>query len=67
MRPKINRSYGKMFITPNRFYFLSITAKEDSDLFAGRETFLNPQIRKQSAGPLRKPVDPPNMTLVPLH
>lgn len=61
--PKISRSYGKMFMTPSRFYFLSITATEDSDLFAGKDKFLNPKIR--TPGNARKPVDPPNITLVP--
>lgn len=42
---KGSRSYGKMFVTPSRLYFLSITAGNDTDLLAGKDKFLNPKIQ----------------------
>jgi hypothetical protein len=36
------RTFGKFFIVKNQLYLLGITATEDSQLFAGKETFLNP-------------------------
>ncbi|MFY9620887.1 MAG: hypothetical protein WAM70_13570 [Pyrinomonadaceae bacterium] len=64
---KVSRGYGKIFFNSNssRLFIFSITANEGSDLLAGKDKFLNPQIQKP--GPARKPVDPPNITLVPLH
>lgn len=41
---KARRGYGKMFVSMSRLYFLSITAAEDTELFAGKDKFLNPKI-----------------------
>lgn len=38
------RTFGKFFIVKNQLYLLGITATEDSQLFSGRETFLDPAI-----------------------
>lgn len=43
--PKVEKSYGKMFITRNQLYFLSITATENSELLRGKDKFLNPTVR----------------------
>ena len=37
--------YGRMFMVKNRLYFFAITAKEGSELFEGKEKFLNPDVR----------------------
>ena len=42
--PRVIRGYGKMFLTPTRLYFLSITAAEGTDLHAGKDKFLNPRL-----------------------
>ena len=44
MSTKRSRSYGKMFLSMSRLYLLSITASEGSDLLAGKDKFLNPQV-----------------------
>lgn len=41
LSPKVARSYGRMLITQTRLYFLSIAAAEGTELFAGRDKFLN--------------------------
>jgi predicted RNA-binding Zn-ribbon protein involved in translation (DUF1610 family) len=41
---KASRSYGKMFLSMSRLYVFSITAAEGSDLLAGKDKFLNPQL-----------------------
>lgn len=41
LTPKVARAYGRLFITQSRLYFLSITAAEGSELFAGKDKFLN--------------------------
>jgi len=42
--PRVDRGFGKMYLTKNRLYFLTIVAKDDSELFAGKEKFLKPTI-----------------------
>jgi len=50
MRPSGNlnltsaRSFGKMFIARNQLHVLVITASEKSELFEGKDKFLNPSI-----------------------
>jgi len=36
------KTFGKMFIAKNQLYLLVITAKEDSQLLTGKDTFLTP-------------------------
>lgn len=43
------RSYGKLFVSSSRLYFLSITAGSGTDLLASKDKFLNPKIHP---GPL---------------
>jgi hypothetical protein len=42
--PRVDRGFGKMYLTKNRLYFLTIVAKDNSELFAGKEKFLKPTI-----------------------
>src|SRR5205823_5237213 len=42
--PRVDRGFGKMYLTKNRLYFLTIVAKNDSELFEGKEKFLKPTI-----------------------
>jgi hypothetical protein len=46
--PKGGRSYGKMFFTSYRLYFLSLAAGNDTDLLANKDQFLNPKIQDGS-------------------
>lgn len=39
------RGYGKLFVSPTRMYALIIAGPEGSDLMAGKEKFLSPQIK----------------------
>lgn len=38
------RGYGKLFVSPTRMYVLIIAGHEGTNLMAGKEKFLNPQI-----------------------
>jgi hypothetical protein len=38
------KAFGKIFASGNRLYMFSITAAEGSDLFAGKDKFLNPRL-----------------------
>jgi hypothetical protein len=40
--------YGKMFMLHSSLYFFTITAKDGSELFAGRDKFLNPLMPKNT-------------------
>jgi hypothetical protein len=42
--PRVDRGFGKMYLTRNRLYFLTIVAKDNSELFDGKEKFLKPTI-----------------------
>ena len=42
--PKGGRGFGKMFVSASRLYFLTITAGNNTDLLASKDTFLNPKI-----------------------
>jgi hypothetical protein len=42
--PRVDRGFGKMYLASNRLYFLTIVAKDNSELFAGKEKFLKPTI-----------------------
>ncbi len=42
--PRVDRGFGKMYLASNRLYLLTIAAKDDSELFAGKEKFLKPTI-----------------------
>ena len=39
------RTFGKFFIAKNQLYLLGITATEGSELFSGKDTFLNPTVQ----------------------
>ena len=39
------RGYGKLFVSPTRMYMLIIAGHEGTNLMAGKEKFLTPQIR----------------------
>ena len=41
---RVHHGYGKLLLTNNRLYFFSIIAAEKSDLFSGKDKFLNPTI-----------------------
>ena len=41
---RVHHGYGKLLLTINRLYFFSIIAAENSDLFSGKDKFLNPTI-----------------------
>jgi hypothetical protein len=42
------KAYGKMFMSQTRLYFFSIAASEGSELFAGKDKFLNPLMYNSS-------------------
>jgi len=56
---KGSKSYGKMFVTSSRLYFLSITAGENTDLLASKDKFLNPKIQP---GPLPARIKIPDIS-----
>ena len=41
---RVHHGYGKLLLTTSRLYFFSIIANEDSDLYSGKDKFLNPTI-----------------------
>jgi hypothetical protein len=55
---KNGRGYGKILLRYNRLYILFITASENTDLIAGKEKFLNPEINN---GPRPAPIKIPSI------
>ncbi len=61
------RGYGKLLLSGNRLHILFITATENTDLIAGKDRFLNPQIAARPQLPVFKVSPLPPIKPMPVY
>jgi hypothetical protein len=61
------RGYGKLLLSGNRLYIVFIIASENTDLLAGKDQFLNPQIAARPQLPVFKISPLPPIKPMPVY